>query len=180
MTAREKAVSEAMEDVHTGALPLGLALDLVYGRGRLDAAKIIKNSAENVDVSAGDRSKCRYDIEVEGNNNFIANGILVHNSKIQRTYGLTNGEKRFSLFNTHRFGWVNEHSDGLLRTVPVLYQGPFSEEAIHMALTQLRVGGSRAEPGYMNPEGVVTFHSASNSVFKVLLENDELPKGAVA
>lgn len=177
MTAREKAVSEAMEDVHTGALPLGLALDLVYGRGRLDAAKIIKNSAENVDVSAGDRSKCRYDIEVEGNNNFIANGILVHNSKIQRGYGLTGGEKRFSLFNTHRHEGIEERSDGLLRTVPVLYIGPFSERAIHRALADLQLEGSVAEPGYMTPEGVVTFHSASNSVFKTLIEGDEQPKG---
>lgn len=51
MTAREKAVSEAMTDIHTSVLPLELALDLVYGLGRLDAAKIIKNSDEDVDVS---------------------------------------------------------------------------------------------------------------------------------
>lgn len=101
-------------------------------------------------------------------------------SKIQRGYGLTGGEKRFSLFNTHRYGKAVHESGGLLRTVPVLYQGPFSEDAVVGTLAQLRGTGSVAEPGYMNPEGVVTFHSASGQVYKTLLENDELPKGAVA
>lgn len=101
-------------------------------------------------------------------------------SKIQRGYGLTGGEKRFSLFNTHRHAGIETESGGLLRTVPVLYQGPFSERAIHRALADLQLEGSVAEPGYMRPEGIVTFHSASNSVFKTLIENDELPKGAVA
>lgn len=101
-------------------------------------------------------------------------------SKIQRTYGLTGGEKRFSLFNTHRHEGIEERSDGLLRTVPVLYQGKFSEEQIEATLWVLRNHGSIAEPGYMNPEGVVTFHTASNSVFKTLIENDEQPKGEVA
>ncbi|GAA1639362.1 hypothetical protein GCM10009700_27880 [Brevibacterium sanguinis] len=36
------------------------------------------------------------------------------------------------------------------------------------------------EPGYMNPEGIITFHSASGQVYKTLIENDELPKGAAA
>lgn len=101
-------------------------------------------------------------------------------SKIQRTYGLTDGEKRFSLFNTHRHEGIEKRSGGLLRTVPVLYQGKFSEEQIEATLWVLRNHGSIAEPGYMNPEGVVTFHSASNSVFKTLIEGDEQPKGEAA
>lgn len=101
-------------------------------------------------------------------------------SKIQRGYGLTGGDKRFSLFNTHRHEGIEERSDGLLRTVPVLYQGKFSEEQIEATLWVLRNHGSIAEPGYMNPEGVVTFHSASNSVFKTLIEGDEQPKGEAA
>lgn len=101
-------------------------------------------------------------------------------SKIQRGYGLTGGEKRFSLFNTHRHEGIEEESGGLLRTVPVLYQGPFDQLDIYQALARLQHEGSLAEPGYMNPEGIVIFHSASNSVFKTLIENDELPKGAVA
>lgn len=101
-------------------------------------------------------------------------------SKIQRGYGLTGGDKRFSLFNTHRHEGIEERSDGLLRTVPVLYQGPFDQFAIEICRDSLRILGSRAEPGYMNPEGVVTFHGASNSVFKTLIENDEQPKGEAA
>lgn len=101
-------------------------------------------------------------------------------SKIQRGYGLTGGEKRFSLFNTHRHEGIEEESGGLLRTVPVLYIGAFSEGAILTELDELRSGGSVAEPGYMNPEGIITFHSASGQVYKTLIERDELPKGAVA
>lgn len=101
-------------------------------------------------------------------------------SKIQRGYGLTGGDKRFSLFNTHRHEGIEERSHGLLRTVPVLYQGPFDQFAIEVCLDSLRTHGSRAEPEYMNPEGIVTFHSASGQVYKTLIENDELPKGAVA
>lgn len=101
-------------------------------------------------------------------------------SKIQRGYGLTNGEKRFSLFNTHRHAGIEVESGGLLRTVPVLYQGLFDEMAIRKALADLFWEGSVAEPGYMEPEGIVTFHSASGQVYKTLIENDELPKGAAA
>lgn len=32
----------------------------------------------------------------------------------------------------------------------------------------------------MNPEGVIVYHSASRSYFKVLLENDAEPKGKAA
>lgn len=101
-------------------------------------------------------------------------------SKIQRGYGLTGGEKRFSLFNVHRYGETVHESDGLLRTVPVLYEGPFGEDHIRTALWDLQDKGSAAEPGYMNPEGIITFHSASGQVYKTLIEHDELPKGAVA
>ncbi len=38
--------------------------------------------------------------------------------------------------------------------------------------------GSKAAPGFDNPEGVVVFHTANSSLFKVTLEGDEKPKGA--
>lgn len=40
--------------------------------------------------------------------------------------------------------------------------------------------GSFAAPGFMRPEGIIVYHSASGHVFKVLLEDDDRPKGLVA
>lgn len=91
---------------------------------------------------------------------------------IQRTYGLT--EKRFALFNVARW-----HGNPLLpaccETVPVLYQGDLG--GIDAAITDLRMNGSVAVPGFMQPEGVIVYHSAARQCFKVLLENDEGHKG---
>lgn len=60
--------------------------------------------------------------------------------------------------------------------VPVLYRGLFvTEKADHM-IERLRHEGSLAEPGYMNPEGVVVYHTASGVMFKKTLVKDEQPK----
>jgi len=98
---------------------------------------------------------------------------------IQRNYGLDH--KRFSLFNTAKWGQVlNEWPDEYgLAVVPTLYQGPFAEVEINEVLDELRTYGSVAAPFYDKPEGIVVYHSAANQVFKVLMENDELPKGLV-
>jgi len=95
---------------------------------------------------------------------------------IQRTYGLPAGVKKFSLFNTARW------TDDALRpkccdVVPILYAGLFSEEAIKKCIEDLRTKGSLVAP-FMNPEGIVVFHTASRACFKVTLENDEKPKGS--
>ncbi len=91
---------------------------------------------------------------------------------IQRRYGVP--EKRFSLFNVGR--WKAGTPD-LCHTVPVLYQGPWTAEAIDGCLTELRLNGSCAAPGFLRPEGVVVFHIASQNLYKVTLEKDEEPKG---
>jgi hypothetical protein len=97
-------------------------------------------------------------------------------SGIQRGYGLPKGEKRFSLFNTSR--WADLDTDiPSLGVVPVLYAGPFSEDEIRTALRDLKWYGSQAAYDFMSPEGVVVFHTASNSMFKVTIEGDEKPKG---
>ena len=93
---------------------------------------------------------------------------------IQRNYGLK--EKRFSLFNTFRW------SDAAVRpacchVVPVLYQGLFDTEEIDYQLYLLSLDGSRAAPGFMQPEGVVVFHVAGNLLFKRTIEKDEERKG---
>lgn len=96
-------------------------------------------------------------------------------SGIQRGYGLTKGDKRFSLFNTHRF-WDTHLTTPGVASVPVLetITGFYELPGI---VEELRSSGSHAAPGFMKPEGVVAFHTAARVGLKVLLENDELPKG---
>ena len=49
-------------------------------------------------------------------------------SGIQRGYGLEKGEKRFSLFNAHRWADIEQTSGGLLHVVPTLYHGLWSQD----------------------------------------------------
>lgn len=95
-------------------------------------------------------------------------------SKIQRTYGLKG--RRFSLFNVNRYDMDELHMIGGLDLVPTIYVGPFTMNAIEQALYHLRHFGSHAAPGFMNPEGIIVWHSAARQVFKVLLENDHISK----
>lgn len=96
-------------------------------------------------------------------------------SGIQRGYGLTKGEKHFSLFNTHRFENIQADSNDLLRCVPILYEGPMAEGEITSTLNLLREG-SVASPGFMNPEGACIYHSSSRMVQKVTLDNNDAGK----
>ena len=91
---------------------------------------------------------------------------------IQRGYGLT--EKKFSLFNASR--WSADRPS-CCDVVPTLYQGPFDQQSIDMAVLDLMAGGSKAAPGYMNPEGIIVFHTASSHLYKVTCLDDESPKG---
>jgi hypothetical protein len=92
---------------------------------------------------------------------------------IQRGYGLK--EKRFSLFNVSK--WFD---DGLrpkcCHVVPLLYSGMFSELHILNSLESLRLFGSKAAGGFMRPEGIVIFHTASGHLYKKTIENDEKGK----
>lgn len=94
---------------------------------------------------------------------------------IQRGYGLD--ERRFSLFNTAR--WEDERP-ACCHVVPVLERHTFNEASIYLALQRLRQQGSAAAPGFMQPEGVVVYHTANGTLFKALLENDDVPKGLAA
>ena len=94
---------------------------------------------------------------------------------IQRGYGLT--EKRFSLFDVHRWGPGRQELPACCGVVPLISDGMFSEMSTNDAIALLKERGSLAVPGYMNPEGIVIYHSASKQLFKKLIENDHLPKG---
>lgn len=94
---------------------------------------------------------------------------------IQRRYGLQH--KYFSLFDVRKAELVAAIS-GVpeLRVVPVLYQGlevmGNGTSAVTECLRRLAFGGSVASPGFMQPEGVCIFHSASRGFFKATLDGD--------
>lgn len=92
---------------------------------------------------------------------------------IQRGYGIP--AKRFSLFNATR--WTDAVRPACCSVVPSMYVGPQSEEAVVECLRKLREEGSLAAPGFMKPEGIVVYHSAGGHYYKVMLENDDQPKG---
>lgn len=109
---------------------------------------------------------------------------------IQRGYGLDH--KRFSLFNVSRwydldslrgisqFFRNKERQDvpSCCHVVPILaIDIRLDFHYIEHVLEKLRQHGSLAAPGFMQPEGAIIFHTASNYLFKVTLENDDKPKG---
>jgi hypothetical protein len=107
---------------------------------------------------------------------------------IQRNYGLK--EKRFSIFNVGK--WLKEDDDNArvlielkdkeqfcprcCYVVPILYTGIFDTTVIEGQLNILKYYGSKASPGFMNPEGVVIYHIKGNIYFKKTILNDEKPK----
>ncbi len=92
---------------------------------------------------------------------------------IQRKYGMT--EKRFSLFNTSR--WSDDRP-GCCDVVPVLKAGNFDDCDIPGVMADLVLTGSKAAPGFMDPEGIVIYHTAANTYFKKTIKKDALWKGA--
>jgi hypothetical protein len=100
-------------------------------------------------------------------------------SGIQRGYGLVGGDKRFSLFNTAKWG-DDAVRPACCSVVPVLYEGVLDQSAINGCLFRLQSSGSVAVPGFMKPEGVVIFHTASSHLYKKTIEGDEKPKGRAA
>ena len=117
-------------------------------------------------------------------------------SGCQRAYGLAKGEKRFSLFNTSRWTsefnnidlqkWSEEDRTKSTRCIeipccyvtPVLARGVFSTVTVEDILFALALNGSYAAPGFMKPEGVVVYHTASEQYFKQTIVADETPKNA--
>lgn len=96
---------------------------------------------------------------------------------VQRGYGLPKGDRRFSLFNVSKWEDVDLSAVPGLGTVPVLYRGPFDTGVVNFQVEKLKDRGSVAAPGFNRPEGVVVYHEAANSMFKVTCEKDHIPKG---
>jgi hypothetical protein len=94
--------------------------------------------------------------------------------KINRGYGLA--ERRFSLFNRERWAGPLERP-ACCDIVPELWTGIFDTVEINRAMERLKETGSVAAPGFMKPEGIVVYHSASRHLYKRTLERDEEWKG---
>lgn len=91
-------------------------------------------------------------------------------SGIQRTYGLDH--KRFSLFNTMR--WRDDNPPpACCHTVPILADG--EGLVIEDIMNSLKQGGSVAAPGFMDPEGIIYYHTGSREkgLFKCTFEHDK-------
>lgn len=86
---------------------------------------------------------------------------------INRGYGLK--EKRFSLFNRHKWDEQNIPID--CSVVPILWEGVFPPP-VDEIMDRLRATGSIAAGGFPNPEGIVIFHSAGNTLFKKTFGKD--------
>lgn len=113
-------------------------------------------------------------------------------SGIQRGYGLPAGEKRFSLFNVGR--WVQSWrvaNDGTVYRHPLLEGQQYAPDLcwvvpvlarcepddINVYVQQLYMEGSRAAPGFTEPEGIIAYHTAARMMFKVTCEKDSEWKG---
>ena len=91
-------------------------------------------------------------------------------SGIQRNYGLQ--EKRFSLFNTSK--WKDDRPN-CCHVVPELYSGNLSvwgELLYDEVIDNLFRKGSKAAPGFMEPEGVMMYLINSKQYYKVPFEGN--------
>ena len=89
---------------------------------------------------------------------------------IQRGYGLTG--RRFVIFNVSK--WQDTTNlPSCVGLVPVLATGMFDSGLIETTLNNLKLTGSRISPGFMDVEGIVIHHKASNYLFKKTVEHDE-------
>lgn len=109
---------------------------------------------------------------------------------IARGYGLES-QRNFSLFRP-RPNWspvrlsppAGYKNDAVLDIVPVMYEGPFRPQAVDSddpdpvqeALWSLKWTGSEAAPGFMDPEGIMIYHTAAGLIFKVTCKDDDKPK----
>lgn len=88
--------------------------------------------------------------------------------------GINSGEglkdKLFVLFNWRR--WKDKELPIGCTTVPVLYDGKISLDAITSCMEKLKTEGSFLVPGYMKPEGIVI--ELDGQFYKNVFENEEI------
>jgi len=95
---------------------------------------------------------------------------------INRGYDCKPGERYFSLFNVNKWGYLLDSSPlASLSVVPVLWTGTMDTAAVLDVAEKLQINGSHARPGYMRPEGICLYHSASNAIFKYPFDKEGAP-----
>ena len=95
---------------------------------------------------------------------------------IQRGYNLKPGEKRFSLFNVSRWQGAEDKPE-CCYVVPLLAVRQFDVKLIEEVMEELRINGSSASPGFLDPEGVVVYLTKSRRLFKMPFKEEH--KGQV-
>lgn len=111
---------------------------------------------------------------------------------INRGYGLKKGERKFSMFNVTRWCLYGETPQPIetenqdpnriiklqdvlpacVGLVPILWRGNFDVIDIPNIMLELEKKGSTASPKFMQPEGIVIYHSAKGVLFKKTFKND--------
>lgn len=64
--------------------------------------------------------------------------------------------------------------------VPVLFRGTFGAGLSGLVMHHLSVSGSIAAPGFMNPEGIMIYHTAARQMFKKTFDGDAEGKERVS
>jgi RNA ligase len=90
----------------------------------------------------------------------------------KRNYNLT--DKKFVLFDVHK--WNKDNKPNCCEVVPVLYTGTFCTEKIKEVMNDLKINGSSFAKGFMNPEGIIIYHTASKQLYKKTFDFDETGK----
>lgn len=160
---------------------------------KIDGTNAVLHFSEELVMTAGSRTRWIAPGKKTDNHGFAQwaedhyNDLLVlgpgyhfgewYGSGINRGYGLKNGEKRLALFyHPEERGRILPAS---CEVVPRMYVGPREDLVIEDMLDELRHHGSIAVPGFMRPEGIVIFDTASRGLHKITLEHDEMPKELV-
>jgi hypothetical protein len=78
-------------------------------------------------------------------------------------------DRRFSLFNSARWGAHNPNTPACCLVVPVI--GSYPLDRVDDAMMLLKEQGSLAAPGFMNPEGIIIYHD--RVMYKKTFEHDE-------
>lgn len=81
---------------------------------------------------------------------------------IQRNYGIS--DKRFSLFNTHRWLKPDAVLPNCVHVVPTI------DGTIDEAIQFLKTNGSLAAPGFLRVEGIIVYNSLAKSYYKIILD----------
>lgn len=157
---------------------------------KIDGTNAIIHVTNSGDVFAGSRNRWLLGEDdnfgfrkfVEGNKESILKlGSGYHYGEwwglgIQRGYGLK--EKRLSLFNVTRHEELLKTPGGVpFSVVPVLATCSLDTLNVEQIMSYLKAEGSKAAPGFMNPEGIIVFNTANRTLLKKTFENDKEGKG---